>query len=194
MREAGWCLVVATDPARGQDFAEALGAVGAARAVAGVEAALREIRRQIPRVTVLDCDLPESDLLTLVKALPDPLSVVAIVPAGAAQLSARLAEAGVAVQIPETVPAASLRAVLERIRSRTSTDEGERLRQLLAAVSHARHELNNPLTSILAETQLLEMDSSALSAEARRSVRTIHEMAIRVRDVVRSLQNLRETP
>jgi signal transduction histidine kinase len=168
--------------------------VGAARAADSVEAALREIRRQIPRVTVLVCDLPEPDVWALVKALPDPLAVVAIVPERAPHLNARLAEAGVAVQIPETVPAATLRPVLERIRLRTFTDEAERLRQVLAAVSHARHELNNPLTSILAEAQLLEMDASALPAEAQKSVRTIHEMAVRIRDVVRSLQNLREAP
>jgi hypothetical protein len=38
------------------------------------------------------------------------------------------------------------------------------------------------------------MDAASLSEEARKSVKTIHEMAIRIRDVVRSLQSLRNTP
>lgn len=194
MTEVGWCLVVGADRERVNEWAGALAGVGGARSAAGAEAALAEIRRQMPRVSVLVCDLAPQDLLAVVKALPDPLSVVALVPPRASELNLRLAEAGVAVQLPDTVPPAVLRPLVEKIRARSSTGDAERLRQIVAAVSHARHELNNPLTSILAEAQLLLMDASTLSEDALKSVKAIHEMAARIRDVVRSLQSLRDIP
>ncbi|MGH7546416.1 MAG: histidine kinase dimerization/phospho-acceptor domain-containing protein [Gemmatimonadota bacterium] len=194
MIEVGWCLVVGADAERVQEWASGLTGVGGARTATGAEAALAEIRRQVPRVTVLLCDLPASDPAVIVKALPDPLSVVALLPPQTPELSLRLAEAGVAVQLPAAVPVDALRPLVERLRARSSTDDAEQLRKLEAAVSHARHELNNPLTSILAEAQLLQMDAASLSEEAQKSVKTIHEMAIRIRDVVRSLQSLRNTP
>lgn len=194
MDETGWLLVVAPDAKRRTTLAGTLGGVGAVRAAGDAGEALAEIRRAGPEVTVLAGDLPRDDALRVVRALPDPLSVVALVPPGSAEYGVRLAEAGVAVQLPDSIASDALGRVVERLRARAGSADAERLRQVLAAISHARHEVNNPLTSILAEAQLLLMDAATLPPEAQKSVKTIQEMANRIRDVVRSLQSLRESP
>ena len=54
-----------------------------------------------------------------------------------------------------------------------------------AAARSAQHELNNPLTALLAEAQLLELES--LSAEHRAAATRIVELARRIAAVVRRL-------
>lgn len=192
MSAAGWLLVVAADRARALAWTDALGGVGAVRSAADAAEALAQIRRERPRVTVLAADLDVGALIDVVNAVADPLSVVALVRPEATETAVRLAEAGVALQLPDSIPGPALRRVVERLRERASSDDAERLRRVLAAVSHARHEVNNPLTSILAEAQLLLMDAATLPPDAQKSVQTIQEMANRIRDVVRSLQGFQE--
>jgi signal transduction histidine kinase len=193
MGNPAWLLIVAADAELRGRLSQKLTGLGGARSVESAAAALEAIRREPPRVTVLASDLPVEDALAVVKGIGDPLSVVALVPAAGGD-GVRLAEAGVAVQLPDSVPLAAVRRVVEQLRARATGEDAERLRQVLASVSHARHEVNNPLTSILAEAQLLLMDASTLPPEAQKSVQTIQEMAKRIRDVVRSLQSLRESP
>ncbi len=57
-------------------------------------------------------------------------------------------------------------------------NESERLAKL-------RHDLANPLAALLAETQLLIMDSGGLPAEAVASLREIEQLAIRMRTLLR---------
>lgn len=194
MGDPAWLLIVAADAELRERLSRELAGLGAARSTETAAAALEAIRQDPPRVTVLASDLPVEDALAVVKGIGDPLSVVALVPAAGADHGVRLAEAGVAVQLPDSIPLPAVRRVVERLRARATGEDAERLRQVLASVSHARHEVNNPLTSILAEAQLLLMDASTLPPEAQKSVQTIQEMAKRIRDVVRSLQNLRESP
>jgi len=56
-------------------------------------------------------------------------------------------------------------------------------------VAKARHDLNNPLTSGLAEVQLLLMDDHP--PEVQESLETIQEQFRRLRDVVADLSRLR---
>lgn len=64
------------------------------------------------------------------------------------------------------------------------------LRTVLRFISQARHDLNNPLTSGLAETQLLLMDVE--EGEIRESLEVIQEQLRRIRDLVASLSVLRQ--
>lgn len=57
-------------------------------------------------------------------------------------------------------------------------DDAERLAKL-------RHDLANPLAAILAETQLLLMDSGALPNDVRDTLRQIETLAIRMRTMIR---------
>ena len=49
-----------------------------------------------------------------------------------------------------------------------------------------KHDLANPLAAMLAETQLLLMDSDRLPAEAVASLREMEALAIRMRTLLRS--------
>jgi signal transduction histidine kinase len=48
-----------------------------------------------------------------------------------------------------------------------------------------RHDLSNPLSALLAETQLLLLNASALDPETLASLREIEALAIRMRAVLR---------
>jgi signal transduction histidine kinase len=179
-------LVVAADEAQRARWSSALEPWGQVRTAGDASAALAAIREATPDCALLVADLSDDDLLAVVEALPDPRCVCALVPPGRPDTHTRLAQAGVVAHLPADAPDSAVRAVLAELRAREV--EGARMRELLAAVARARHEVNNPLTSILAETQLLLLDASDLPGEVERSVRTIQAMAKRIRDVMRELQ------
>lgn len=58
------------------------------------------------------------------------------------------------------------------------TTEAERLHKL-------RHDLSNPLSALLAETQLLLLNESKLDAETLSSLREIEALAVRMRNILR---------
>lgn len=51
-----------------------------------------------------------------------------------------------------------------------------------------RHEINNPLTGVLGNAELILADPERLPADVRSRLRTIVDLAVRMRDVVRSLE------
>ncbi|MFQ5926297.1 MAG: histidine kinase dimerization/phospho-acceptor domain-containing protein [Terriglobia bacterium] len=53
-----------------------------------------------------------------------------------------------------------------------------------------RHEINNPLTGILGNAELVLSAEPPLAAEARRRVETIVDLAVRLRDLVRNLEQM----
>lgn len=55
-------------------------------------------------------------------------------------------------------------------------------------VARIRHEINNPLTGVLGQAQLLLRED--LSERARKRVKTIEELALRLRDVVAQLREV----
>jgi signal transduction histidine kinase len=63
------------------------------------------------------------------------------------------------------------------------------LRSTLAEISRARHDINNPLTSALAEVQLLQMDD--LGGEAASSLQVVLDQLRRIRDLVADTRRLR---
>lgn len=188
MTEGGVLLVASADEGCREALTRALEGLGTVRAVTSAGEALGEIGRRAPRAAVLVADLPGDGVVAIARALPSPLSVTALVPEGSTDVASSLAEVGVLTQLPVSVPSGTLRRIVEHLCARADSDDSERLQRVLTAVSRVRHDANNPLTSILAETQLLLMDASSLTPEVEKGVKAIHEMAVRIRDVLRELQ------
>ncbi len=63
-----------------------------------------------------------------------------------------------------------------------------RLTEIADLVAHVRHEINNPLTGVLGQAQLLLR--SELDDVARRRVETIEQLASRIRDTVARLRDV----
>lgn len=67
-----------------------------------------------------------------------------------------------------------------------------RLAEIADLVAHVRHEINNPLTGVIGQAQLLLREE--LSATARRRVETIEQLAGRIRDTVAELRVIQRPP
>lgn len=63
-----------------------------------------------------------------------------------------------------------------------------KLEETADLVARIRHEINNPLTGVLGQAQLLLRED--LSEKARKRVQTIEELAIRLRDIVAQLRDV----
>ncbi|HEX8890703.1 MAG TPA: histidine kinase dimerization/phospho-acceptor domain-containing protein [Pyrinomonadaceae bacterium] len=75
----------------------------------------------------------------------------------------------------------------ERLRALVAECEA-RLTEVADLVAHVRHEINNPLTGVLGQAQLLLREE--LSPAARKRVETIEQLAARIRDVVAQLRDV----
>lgn len=58
-------------------------------------------------------------------------------------------------------------------------------------ITRVRHEINNPLTGVLGQAQLLLRED--LSETARKRAQTIEQLAIRIRDIVAQLRQVQKT-
>jgi len=65
-----------------------------------------------------------------------------------------------------------------------------RLDEVAELVARIRHEINNPLTGVLGQAQLLLREE--LSERARKRAQTIEELAIRMRDIVAQLREVQK--
>src|ERR1051325_5806464 len=65
-----------------------------------------------------------------------------------------------------------------------------KLEETAALVARIRHEINNPLTGVLGQAQLLLRED--LSGRARKRAKTIEELAIRIRDIVAELRTIQK--
>jgi signal transduction histidine kinase len=75
--------------------------------------------------------------------------------------------------------------------SNNKLTETSRVMELSNAVGRVQHEMNNPLAALLAEAQLLELDTT-LNQEQRESVTRIVDLARRVIVSSRKLDALRD--
>lgn len=75
----------------------------------------------------------------------------------------------------------------QQLRSLLAEQEA-RLTEIADLVAHVRHEINNPLTGVLGQAQLLLREE--LSESARRRVETIEQLAGRIRDTVAQLREV----
>ena len=91
----------------------------------------------------------------------------------------------------------------DKKRERTAEQVEQRLRSLIAKhesklaeiadlVAHVRHEINNPLTGVIGQAQLLLREE--LSPTARRRVETIEQLAGRIKDTVAQLRDVQRQP
>jgi signal transduction histidine kinase len=87
----------------------------------------------------------------------------------------------------DKVRAESTDAAQEQLRSAISELEA-RLIEMAELVAHVRHEINNPLTGVIGQAQLLLREE--LSPVARRRVETIEQLAGRIRDTVAQLRDV----
>lgn len=82
------------------------------------------------------------------------------------------------------------------------SDVDEKLRALAAEyeakmdevadlITRVRHEINNPLTGVLGQAQLLLREE--LSDRAKKRAETIEALAIRIRDIVAQLRQVQKT-
>ena len=67
-----------------------------------------------------------------------------------------------------------------------ATEYEERLTEFADLAARVRHEINNPLTGLIGQAQLLLREE--LSDTARRRVQTIEQLANRIRDTVAELR------
>lgn len=63
-----------------------------------------------------------------------------------------------------------------------------KLEETADLVARIRHEINNPLTGVLGQAQLLLREE--LSERSRKRVQTIEDLALRLRDVVAQLREV----
>src|SRR2546421_7485732 len=88
----------------------------------------------------------------------------------------------------------------QQVQTPTTSEEAERLRTLVAEyekriddiaelVARVRHEINNPLTGVLGQAQLLLRED--LSEKARKRVQTIEDLSLRMRDIVAQLRQVK---
>jgi len=83
------------------------------------------------------------------------------------------------------------KAAEENVASVTAAYE-LRIDEIAELVARVRHEINNPLTGVLGQAQLLLREE--LSDSARKRAETIEGLAIRLRDVVAQLRDVQKTP
>ena len=79
----------------------------------------------------------------------------------------------------------------EQLRARVAECEAQ-LVDIAELVARVRHELNNPLTGVLGQSQLLLREE--LNDKARKRAQTIEELAKRMRDVVAQLRQVQRRP
>ncbi len=76
--------------------------------------------------------------------------------------------------------------------NRLAADYELKIDEIAELVARVRHEINNPLTGVLGQAQLLLRED--LSESARKRAQTIEGLAIRLRDVVGQLREVQKTP
>lgn len=79
----------------------------------------------------------------------------------------------------------------DKLRARIVDCEA-RLEEMTELVARVRHEINNPLTGVLGQSQLLLREE--LSDKARKRAQTIEDLAIRIRDIVAQLRQVQRQP
>jgi signal transduction histidine kinase len=80
--------------------------------------------------------------------------------------------------------------VSEKIRA-LMADYEARMDEVADLITRVRHEINNPLTGVLGQAQLLLREE--LSDKARKRVETIEQLAIRIRDIVAQLRQVQKS-
>lgn len=78
----------------------------------------------------------------------------------------------------------------EKLRVLTAEYEAK-MDEVADLITRVRHEINNPLTGVLGQAQLLLRED--LSESAKKRAETIEALAIRIRDIVAQLRQVQKT-
>lgn len=79
----------------------------------------------------------------------------------------------------------------DELRARVADCEAK-VEEMAQLVARVRHEINNPLTGVLGQAQLLLREE--LNDKARKRAQTIEELAVRMRDIVAQLRQVQRPP
>ena len=91
--------------------------------------------------------------------------------------------------------AEELQAAYERLqKTQEALVKAERLAAMSQIGVTVRHEINNPLTAVLGNAQWLLATDPTLSPESREILKEIEKAALRIRDVVRRLDEIEDRP
>lgn len=134
---------------------------------------------------LLDPDVPERETRAVASALAGSGAGWSVFRGGVPE-----AEGGVEIE-PVPLPGSCglpLADVVSRLRRNGEDAPRPELCQVLRFVARARHDINNPLTSALAETQLLLLDVE--DPAIRSGLETVEAQLHRIRDLVARLQAL----
>ncbi len=187
-------LVVSADGGRRSRAVQALGETFEVRLAADQATALDELSQRPPVVAIIDAQLPGESLADLLSALGEPGRAVLWV----SELRPEPLRLGVRLQVPYAAGETVLRdavehvADLQSLKAEASRQRSEvgRVERLLEQVRHVRHEINSPLTAIMAEAELLLTDAEGLNEEQRKGLQAIYDMAHRIRDLLAGLREL----
>ena len=78
----------------------------------------------------------------------------------------------------------------EKLRALTEEYEA-RMYEVADLITRVRHEINNPLTGVLGQAQLLLREE--LPERAKKRAETIEALALRIRDIVAQLRQVQKT-
>ena len=78
---------------------------------------------------------------------------------------------------------------VEELRALAASYEAK-FEEVAELITRVRHEINNPLTGVLGQAQLLLRED--LPDRARKRAESIEEMAIRIRDIVAELRQIQK--
>ena len=71
-----------------------------------------------------------------------------------------------------------------------ASDDRQKLEQIVELVARVRHEINNPLTGVLGQAQLLLREE--LNDRARKRAQSIEDLALRLKDIVAQLREVKK--
>jgi signal transduction histidine kinase len=166
---------------------------------AATPARLRQmVAREKPEVIILDDRiLNGAPLAESLGEFVASAAVILIAPYGRQPEVARLVATGQVEFVPRANESASLVTSLMERRLRWAEDlksagstRGDALRDIGEIF---RHEINNPLTGILGNAEMLLAHSDRFPAAATQRIRTVVELAVRLRETVRRVSNTLET-
>ncbi len=190
----GSVLLVSAEAATTERFSAALVGLGKVVQASDHESAMAAIASNQELIAIVDDQLPALEIEGLLQAVGDPGRTILLV----SEFQPGFLAAGGHIQIPRAVDGRKLAdAVVRLIRWRREADEvgatNDRVAEMIRVIRRVRHDINNPLTSVMAETQLILMDPDDLSEEQKRGLETIETMAGRIRDLTQELHEITVT-
>lgn len=187
-------LFVGAPDARREGVVGALSDLGEVIYLDDLASALEELSLGKPLLAIIDGALSADEIAWILGALGDPSRALLWVP----EPVPALFEYGAFVQVPYAAGEKTLATVAERLigeqRMKLDMDsQRERLARydhVMRVVSEVRHAVSSPLTSLLAEAELMLLDGDQLSDEQRSSLETMQSMSHRIRDLLKRLKEL----